>query len=193
MKDEWEKAVENGWKDKRLEHWFSAQGVNINRLSAFGFNPGINIIGLMSVEADPDGYYQPHPDGKPAIIMPTCLNENMEPEDLIAWRSDSPATVWRRSGNADVLDPWSVFRTTIPSLEESLTIHETPLDWLISGCNGCVILDWSERLFLTFTGVHRIIADLPFRSIERLEFLMSPKAFKTASISVPEQRMEDAA
>lgn len=193
LRAEWMAAAERGISDRRLDDYLNAQGVNSSLLSAFGYPTGVCVVGLMNIDADPDGWFEPNPDGRPAIVMPTMLYDGMEPEDLIAWRSDSPGTVWRRTGASEVLDPWSLHLSTLEAIDAPLTVLETPLAWLKSGCSGAVVLDWSEHLFLTFSGVRSIVADLPIDKAENLERMISPKAYPVASISLPESRMGVAA
>lgn len=191
---EWVAAAEAGWSDPHLDAWMQAQGVpGPSKISAFGYPAGLSVYGLASVETEANGLYHPHASGRPAIIMPTCLyGPELEPEDMIAWRSNEPSRVWRRAGAASILDPWSVDRATWASLDEPLTVHETPLAWLQSGCRGTVILDWTARLFLTFSGVREIVADLPVERASELQRLIRPAAYETASISLPSSRLEAA-
>jgi hypothetical protein len=73
--------------------------------------------------------------GDRAIIIPTD-------DDYVAFRMDSPRGFWRMTGTAVLLGHDSLEHAV--HFQQPLMVHESPLDWLKSGCDGIVILSWQH-------------------------------------------------
>lgn len=97
-----------------------------------------------------DGFYQPDPEGKPAVIVPVTAPEvheglwgqpiEMFPVvDIIAFQTSRPLA-WRwRTGSA-----WALGEHLLNDpIGEPVEIVATPLAWLAAGGDACCILDWS--------------------------------------------------
>jgi hypothetical protein len=90
------------------------------------------------------------PTGTPAIIQPVwrgpapsleCAVEHPILADLIAWRPAEPFRWWYRWG-CDTPALGDEYVEDAHALGP-LYCHRTPLDWLCSGCRGCVLLDFA--------------------------------------------------
>jgi len=87
-------------------------------------------------------------DGSLALIL-IARNDAGVIADLVAIPLRDPTAHYLRLGLADVLGEPAVekarqdcrWRHSEPVV---LTIHPRPLDWLRSGCNGAVLLDWNR-------------------------------------------------
>ena len=104
--------------------------------------------------------YMPAPDGFPVLTMAAwspappsiyCAVENPVIMDLIAFRTDAPATWWYRLGNLGLVlgeDRYlDATETGAP-----LKVFDSPLAWLRSNCDGTVFLDdvearWTPERF----------------------------------------------
>lgn len=114
-------------------------------------------IGITNIETD-GLYWGPHPEGKPAIILPVCTGVHGWGDlvDLVAFDTSDPSR-WRvRSGNARALGEWFIHccrdATPLWSLPGDDVMHlpvfRTPLNWLRHECKGAVILheSWASGL-----------------------------------------------
>jgi hypothetical protein len=93
--------------------------------------------------------------GERAIVLPVTSPETGELVDLVAFRPQTPRSFWRFIGTAPLLGYDSLalaeYETRLVREDHDgrpglgiLHIHETPLDWIKSGCAGVVILDWKH-------------------------------------------------
>ena len=111
------------------------------------FGPHCSLVGVARIEIDGQ-YYQPVPEGHPAIIIPVSYDYApgcLDPLDLIAFTPARPDRWYHRTGWGDVLGEDAIERAWL--LEQPLTMHATPLDWLQAGGHGTCILDWSAARF----------------------------------------------
>ena len=85
------------------------------------------------------------PNGIPCVVIEAiCFrseNGNINPytADLVAWPIHSPdelATALGAGDGCELLGAWSACRTD----QTPLKVHPTPLAWLKTGCEGCVML-----------------------------------------------------
>ncbi|ODP37383.1 hypothetical protein [Sphingomonas turrisvirgatae] len=118
---------------------------HLDRIRALGVAPATiaelgeryPAFGIVSAAPERAGTYQPQEDGTAHVVQPVFDGGLV---DLVAWRSSQPQRWWTRRGlgwmlNADrcLASRWDA---------GFLTLHATPLDWLRSGGEGGVILDW---------------------------------------------------
>ncbi len=94
------------------------------------------------------------PDGIPAVVIEAILfDPRRDPvcADLVAWPLNHPevfATAMGLNDGADVLGPQNmIWRRGAP-----LKVWRTPLRWLQSGCDGCVLLTPGGRHWLRKAG-----------------------------------------
>ncbi len=96
--------------------------------------------------------YTPHPNGFPAVILaawspapPSIYTTVESPKilDLLALRLDQPETWWYRIG-----EPGLVLGSDNLDAAHTegwlISLHRTPLDWLLAGCRGACLLDHCE-------------------------------------------------
>jgi hypothetical protein len=84
------------------------------------------------------------PDFFPAFVH-FARDRDAETEvDLIAWTRDRPQHVLRYFAYADCLASDQVENPTTYFAGAGLLLHESPLDWLRSGCRGAVVLDFDN-------------------------------------------------
>lgn len=83
------------------------------------------------------------------------------PVNLVAFRLDTPRSFWLfdPTGHAPYLGHDAVERAIF--YHEPLMVHESPLDWLKAGCQGCVILQWNHYWPAYFGGVSALRAMSP--------------------------------
>ncbi len=93
--------------------------------------------------------YVPSPDGFPAVILAVwapappsiyCAVENPVIMDLIAFRTDAPATWWYRIGEPGLVLGEDRYLAAVDGATR-LKIYDSPLRWLQGGCDGTVFLD----------------------------------------------------
>lgn len=137
--------------------WFARHGIGRDVI----FGPHCSLVGAARIEIDGQ-HYQPVESGRPAIILPVSWSYapcELEPVDLVAWQPGRSDGWYLRKGDAVMLGEASIDR--VMTVEEPLTLHQTPLDWIQAGLDGAVILDWCACLSLYLGNVRRIIADSP--------------------------------
>jgi hypothetical protein len=106
-----------------------------------------NFAGLYvetEITALPGGIFSFAKAGFTAFVMLVCDSDAVTPIDLIAFTRDKPRRAYRFFGYADALGVDQLYNPASYFADSGLMIRHTPLDWLIAGCNGCVILDHSE-------------------------------------------------
>jgi hypothetical protein len=85
-----------------------------------------------------DGCYVPSEGGPLAFITPVRIAGDLV--DLAAWRPMQPNRWLLRTGSGWCLGEQAI----LGDWQGALTLQATPLDWLRSGCEGVVVLDWSS-------------------------------------------------
>ena len=89
--------------------------------------------------------------GRLSVILAAYSWPGNWPIDLVAFRMDKPSEAYRLLGVADALGDVSIARARYESCSQlksraaTLIVHASALDWLRSGCEGCVILN-SKRV-----------------------------------------------
>lgn len=105
-------------------------------------NCGFVAVALVNVFDGPAGaVFRLSPDGKPAVIIGARTADKEEPQDLIAWPlygscRDSWASL---HGDVDILGIPAALRNHRSGLP--LNLHRTPEDWLLSGFEGCCVVN----------------------------------------------------
>ena len=89
-----------------------------------------------------------------AVILPIYGPASGELIDLIAFSPSTPRAFWVLTGKAGLLGYEAATRAE--HFQEPLFLHETPLDWLKSGGEGSVILNWKHYWPLYFGRVREI-------------------------------------
>ncbi len=96
--------------------------------------------------------YAPTQDGFPAVILAVwdpappsiyCAVENPVIMDLIAFRTDAPATWWYRIGEPGLILGEDRYLAAVDGATP-LKVYDSPLRWLQGGCDGVVFLDDAE-------------------------------------------------
>ena len=96
LQDEWHAA----WSVAGVKsfNWLSDAGV-----SDAAIWQDVQVIGRARVLTEPNGFYQPHPDGRAAFIAPIAASyfwgNELVLEDLASWFPSDPGRVYSRLGN----------------------------------------------------------------------------------------------
>jgi hypothetical protein len=111
---------------------------------------------------DGDQMFSFDSEGEPSVVIEALLFDGQrEPStaDLVAWPMGAPeafCTAMGRDDGADVLGPVNMIqRGGMP-----LRVHQTPLAWLRSGCEGCCLLKPGARHWLERAGGPFIVEDV---------------------------------
>lgn len=141
---------------------------DISRLNAHGvtshtLHAGASVVGVVEATVNESaGMWQPTPNGEGMFVVP-CGERGPHNigwrriDDLCAFNLESPARWFLQRGIAVALN--SVARDKASHFDEVLLLHDTPLDWLRHGADGCVILDRTAYLPLELGDVGRILVD----------------------------------
>jgi len=110
------------------------------RLMAAGLLfPGPPLWGVTRVSTD-KRFYQPDPDGQPAVIAPAYENRSLA--DLVAISLRGGHAMRLRRGDVTFLGSDNVLAAY--EWREPLLLFESGLSWSRNGCAGAVIVDWSR-------------------------------------------------
>jgi len=110
------------------------------RLMAAGLLfPGPPLWGVTRVSTD-KRFYQPDPDGQPAVIAPAYENRSLA--DLVAISLRGGHAMRLRRGDVTFLGSDNVLAAY--EWREPLLLFESGLSWIRNGCAGAVIVDWSR-------------------------------------------------
>lgn len=74
--------------------------------------------------------------GEVSAVIEVLNADGCSTMDVLAWPVDAPWKFATAIGEADVLGAWQM----ISHGTQPLVVHQTPLAWLQSGCQGCVPL-----------------------------------------------------
>lgn len=94
--------------------------------------------------------------GKVASVVIEASDEWGEVVDLVAWPLTRPDKFATMLGMSAVLGSDAIFNPGTYALDGALQVHRTPLEWLQSNCDGCVILDPVRGGRLLFDALGRI-------------------------------------
>lgn len=151
LRTEFHHAVERV-EQRHLDH-LQALGVTGAALVQAGL-VGVELIRLAG------DLYEPDPDaGSPAIVVPVRDAPTVcgALVDLLAFYSGAPERWWPRLGSAPILGLEAV--DLARHFDTPLSVHGSPLAWLIAECAGCVVIDPRCHLGFWLGGVDRIICD----------------------------------
>lgn len=102
-------------------------------------------VGILRIEVEASGLWQPSDEGRPAMITPATVGDDSDAElvDLVAWRSTDPLRVYSRNGQAWALGLGAIDEVLRAWEPKPLDLHASPLDWLAAGGSGCCVVDWN--------------------------------------------------
>ncbi|MDO9490184.1 MAG: hypothetical protein Q7J32_17565 [Sphingomonadaceae bacterium] len=128
-------------------------------------------VGIVRIEIDRGGLWQPSEHGRPAIVQPVTAGGELL--DLVAWRSADPLAFHLRTGHAWALGVDNLERLYWTSAAPPLRVHPTPLAWLAAGGGGLTVLDWRsadlvelrllERITVRSSSFARVLRDALMR------------------------------
>ena len=142
-------------------------------------------LGVACIITSSDGLFEFHEDGELALIVPE--GEPAVPgwewiDDLIAFMPNNPGRWWRRRGDADLLGASNI----TPWRLSPLTLHGSPLSWLLAGASGICITNWSLDPIAILAGAGRLEAETPTLK-RRLERRIQEAALASFDIAVMEE------
>ncbi len=159
------------------EHWTSVRRLWLDSAVPSGttrigsdlpddFLLGCGMPGIASIKDTNDGRFEFTKDGVTAVIIPAYdtipgnLDANAERHvehlvDLVAVDIDQPGHFWRRRGEALVLG--SAYLDIAGQEGEPIMVFKNPMNWLRSGGDGIVMLDWDWARDLLLG--HELIAE----------------------------------
>ena len=142
-------------------------------------------LGVGCIATSSDGLFELHPDGDAAIIVPEGAPEVpgwTEVHELVAFMPSEPGGWWRRRGDADLLGASNI----TPWRLSPLTLHGSPLSWLLAGASGICITNWSLDPIAILAGAGRLEAETPTLK-RRLERRIQEAALASFDIAVMEE------
>lgn len=98
-------------------------------------------IGLMRVAVGKDGLFEPE-GPEPRLILP--VREHGVTIDLVALSSARPDD-WACLTGAGWTLGHAAFADARDGFSSALRLHARPIEWLVSGCAGICVLDWSAE------------------------------------------------
>jgi hypothetical protein len=144
-------------------------------------------LGLVRAETFKGGFYEPSPTGQPLWVAPVFYGQPSRSNlaDIVAWSPADPGRWWRRTGNGMLLGFANVqkarqtvwdFGYSEPPPPPTLTLHQTPRDYVRAGFDGACFLDWTYGPG-ELEGVERVICEgLDFaEQVERALCARSPQ------------------
>jgi hypothetical protein len=150
----------------------------LDRLKALGVTGAglarAGLLGIARIETDGQ-YWQPEESGRPALIIPTGMDNHFTSiVDMIALQTSAPDIWWTRTGVAPLLGYGNLAESMYFGTQ--LAIHANPLEWLRSDCDGICLLDWNRYLPTWLSGIISIYCPDPAIG-ERLEARLEPNIF----------------
>lgn len=120
-------------------------------------------LGALKISTHQGGLFEPGGDLNAAILpvywgsIPSEGNPVFDWEliDALAFNPSKPDQWWLRRGDADLLGAGALDHLY---LDAPLQIHRTPLDWLRSGAQSCVVLNW-QRAAPRLRSVSTLVAE----------------------------------
>jgi hypothetical protein len=140
----------------KLDRWLTSRGVDVGHAwnmvgpicahdimlwprGIFNFaEPAADNVFLDDVEFADRG------DDVCAVVHIARDVDDATPVDLVAWRPENPARIFRHLGEAVMLGASQLDNPASYFAGDALLVHRTALDWLAAGCRGVVILDLPE-------------------------------------------------
>lgn len=108
-------------------------------------------LGVVDASFDPGGCldlpkHESRP-GLPVAVLQAIDEDGETTIDLVGWPIDQPerfATMFRHASILGIANLWNH-----PNLmDDPLTVHRTPLEWIKAGCEGIVILDMQRAAYI---------------------------------------------
>lgn len=81
------------------------------------------------------------PDGVPTAVIEVLSDDAMTVIDLVAWPLQAPDRFATAVGEADMLGIPNMRSTARCKFMGPLKVYKHPLNWLMAGCRGCVVLN----------------------------------------------------
>lgn len=125
--------------DVETDRWLKARGVDTAQawnLAGPLVQHDVIIKGRLFNFAEPDDHHFER-----AIIHLVYDDKGEWPVDLVAWTRQRPGSVFRRLGVGDALGIGQICNPASYFGGQALRLHRTPLDWLIAGCRGVMIIN----------------------------------------------------
>lgn len=124
-------------RQRHLDH-VKSLGISTQTITGHALRFRAMGFGVTSGTFGGDGLYVPG-DGPAMIVLP--IMEGGDLVDLVAWRTTHPCRWGLRTGvgwalgadNLCAFGQWS----------DSVTLHDSPLEWLRAGCEGGCVVDWN--------------------------------------------------
>lgn len=135
-------------------------------------------IGVLKIEADASGYWQPCDEGRPALIQPVTIGGELGGElvDLLAWRSADPLKVYTRNGQSWALGLDHIDEVMSAWEPVPLIVHASPRDWLAAGGRGLCVTDWNAPEVADLRMVGEIAVPSPaFGKVLRDTLMRAPR------------------
>jgi hypothetical protein len=154
----------------------TAAYVEQNELDLEMINAHAGVLAIVGCRFLGNGRFELDADGEPAAIIEAFGNDAATTIDLCAWPINAPeafATAIGAAaglGIANVINPASWFG------RRAMPVHRTPLGWLKSGCDGCVVLD--HRLVSHW--LRKALGPIGFEDNQHcreIEALLNPRPF----------------
>lgn len=125
-------------------------GLDIERIRGFaGVTSVLHIVDCGNGRFDFAGHGEP----VEAFVVDVLDCDGETHLDIAAWPLDNPGYVLTMFGRAPLMGMWAALNPATYYMGNALVMHRTPLDWLMSGCAGAVVL--VPRL------AARLLIDLP--------------------------------
>jgi hypothetical protein len=138
---------------------------------------GASLVGLANIVPQKNKRFILSENGEPFFITPVGTRGSRgiswtEIHDLVAWKPEED-NFYTLSGDGKILNEEATHYAD--AREEPLFIHDTVLSWFQGGCNGLVVLDWSNIQPWEVVGANRrVVADTD-KSKKKLRKALTPK------------------
>lgn len=113
------------------------------------------LLGITRIATD-GGYFTPADEG-PAAFLVAVPDPTGAPADILAFNASTPRQWWLRRGDAAILGEPALDRAM--ALDEPLPVLSSPLDWLIAGGSGVVLLGPPQHWRAALAGARRLLVD----------------------------------
>lgn len=124
-------------------------------MAKFGVTSETRLLcGGACIETHGDLFYEPVPDGRPAIILP--IFDGDEIFDLLAFDPREPNRWWCRLGGEPMLGASALSNQL---LGQRLHVYRNPMSWLQHDCDGIVALDFNRASIDLITAQNGLVAE----------------------------------